>query len=234
MKLIDMKPDFILDSDTETEVIHMHYEEISNGMFYFKHKFLRYDFKGNEIKDPDDYIRIKSLWYIDLESKNRIEIIPFGDFDINDAKVMGSYLYYTKITDKDNDGLLKDDYYSGDIYRIKLKGFGNEYCCDTVPYIFHGFEVASERYIIFRSEDQIPDTEELVFHDLKNKKKAVITNSWDTEEIGYRFILDEQQNPRYVVTKKFIFDGELSSANNKLMCFEWNNFLSKLEWNEIK
>ncbi|MDP4145464.1 MAG: hypothetical protein Q8936_13425 [Bacillota bacterium] len=169
-----------------------------------------------------------------MNNKNRLEILPFGEFDINDTRVMGKYLYFIKITDKDNDGLLKDDYYSGDIYRINLKDFNLEFCCNTVPYIFHGFEAASERYIVFRSEDRILDTTEIVFYDLEDKKKAVLTNSWDTDEMDYRFILDENQNPKYILIKKFIFDGEISSDKNKLMCFEWNNFLRKLGWDELK
>lgn len=220
VKLNDMKSDFILDSDTETEVIYLHHEEISNGMFYFKHKYLKYDFRGNEIKDPHDYIRTNSLFYIDLDNKNKVEVISFGDFDINYAMIIGNYLYFIKVTDKDNDGSLKDDYYSGDIYRINLKNFQVEYCCDTVPYIFHGFELATERYVVFRSEDRIPDTSEIIFIDLENKKKAIFTSSWDEDELNHKFIYDEKKNPIYIVAKKFVSEGTKGSKEDKLMCFQ--------------
>lgn len=233
MKLTDMKSDFILDSDTETDAIHFHYDDITNGMFYFKHRFLKHNFMDREIDDPEDYIRTKSLWYADFKSKTKMEIIPFGEFDINEVSVMGNFIYFTKVTDKDNDGLLKNDYYGGDIYRINLKSFQIEYCCNIEPYNFHGFEVATERYIVFRSEDQIPDTTEIVFIDLKEKKKAVLISVWDYEELDYKFIYDEEQKPIYVVLKRFVLDGDLSSEKDKLMCFDWKEFLGKLEWKEI-
>lgn len=143
-------------------------------------------------------------------------------------------LYFTKIIDKDNDDLLKDDYYGGEIHRINLKSFQVEYCCDIDPYNFHGFEAASERYIVFRSEDQIPDTTEIVFIDLKEKKKAVLISIWDSEEMDYKFIYDEEKKPIYILLKRFVFDGDPSSEKDKLMCFEWEDFLGKLEWKEIK
>lgn len=233
MKLTDIKSDFILDSDTETDAIHLHFEDITNSMFYFKHKLLKHNFMGKEIEDPEDYIRTKSVWYVDFKSKTKIEVIPFGEFDINEARVMGNYLYFTKIIDKDNDGLLKEDYYSGEIHRINLKSFQIEYCCDIEPYNFHGFETATERYIVFRSEDQIPDTTEIVFIDLREKKKAVLLSIWDTEEMDYKFIYDEEHKPIYILLKRFVFDGAPSSEKDKLMCFEWEDFLGKLEWKEI-
>lgn len=236
MKLIDMKAEFILDTDTETEVIHinLNYRNIPNGMFYSKNRYLKYDFYGKEIKNSDDYIRIKSIWYIDFKSKRKIEVVPFGEFDINEAEIMGDYLYYTKITDKDNDGILTGDYYNGQIYRINIENFKVEYCCDIEPYNFHGFEMATEKYIVFRSEDQIPDMEEIVFIDLYNRKKAVLKNSWNIDELDYKFIFDEEKNPIYIVTKKFVNEGVKGSKEDKLMCFEWRNFLNELEWSEIK
>lgn len=233
MKLNDIKPNFILDSDTKAEVIHLHYDDISNGMFYFKHKYLECDFNGKEIKDSDNYIRTKSIWYIDFTTKRKVEVIPFGEFDINQTKKMGNYLYYTKITDMDKDGLLTEDYYHGEIHRINLKSFETEYCCDIAPYNFHGFEMATERYIVFRSEDQIPDTSEIIFIDLKEKKKAVFTSTWDIEELDYKFVFDKEQNPIYIVSKKFVKEGANGSEDDKLMCYEWENFLNQLEWNEL-
>lgn len=234
MKLNDIKSDFAFDSDTETEVIHLHYDDIANGMFYFKYRYLKCDFNGKEIKDSDDYIRTKSIWYIDFLTKTKVEIVPFGEFDVNEARKMGNYLYYTKITDMDNDGLLTEDYSRGEIFRINLKSFRTEYCCDLEHYNFHGFEMATERYIVFRSEDQIPDTAEIIFIDLKEKKKAVFTSIWDTEELDYKFILDKEQNPIYVVSKRFVSEGANGSEEDKLMCYGWDNFLNQLEWNELK
>ena len=33
MKLTDIKSDFILDSDAETDVIHLHYDDITDGIY---------------------------------------------------------------------------------------------------------------------------------------------------------------------------------------------------------
>lgn len=82
---------------------------------------MKYDFKGNEIENLDDYIRFKSIWYIDFRNKTKLEVVPFGEFDVNEAEIMGKYLYFTKITDKDNDDIFKDDYVDGDIYRINIE-----------------------------------------------------------------------------------------------------------------
>ncbi|AGK96497.1 hypothetical protein [Clostridium pasteurianum] len=131
-------------------------------------------------------------------------------------------------------GLLIDDYYSGEIYRINIESFKVEYCCDIEPYNFHGFEMATEKYIVFRSEDQIPDTEEIVFIDLENRKKAVLRNSWDIDELDYKFIFDEEKNPIYIATKKFVNEGVKGSEEDKLMCFEWGKFLNELEWDDLK
>lgn len=239
MKIIDLRPDFILDNDTETEVINtnLHYKDIPNGMFYSKNRYLKRNFKGDKIECPDDYIRVKSIWHIDFKNKTKAEVVPFGEFDVNEAVVMGEYLYFTKIIDKDNDGLLKDDYIDGEIYRIDVESLKVEYCCDIAPYNFHGFEMATEQYVIFRSEDQIPDIEEIVFIDLKNKKKAVLEDNeyWDSCEcMDYRFIFDENQNPIFVMTKRFVNEGDCGSEEDKLMCFEWKNFLNHLEWHDIK
>lgn len=233
MNLTDLKTDFILDSDTDNDSIHLHYEDITNGIIYFKHKFLKHSFMGKEIDNPEDYIRTKSVWYFDFKSKSKIEVISFGEYDINETRIIGNYLYFTKIIDRDNDGILKDDYYGGEIHRINLQSFKAEYCCDIDPYNFHGFEAAEERYLVFRSEDQIPDTSEIVFIDLKEKKKAVLISIWDTEEMDYKFIYDEEQKVEYVLLKRFAFDGDPSFEKDKLMCFRWADFLSKLEWVEI-
>lgn len=233
MKLTDLSTDFIIDNDTESEIIHLDYEDISGGTFYYKYRYLKYDFNGKKIKDSNDYIRVKSIWYINFSSRAKTEVVPFGEFDINEARVMGNYLYYTRITDRDNDGLLKNDYFRGQIYRVNLDNFHSEYCCDIEPYYFHGFEAATEEYIVFLSEDRIPDTSEIVFIDLKNKKKAVITNTWDEEEMDYKFIYDEGKNLRYIVIKKFVSEDSRGSEKDKLMCFEWDSFLKRLDWVEL-
>lgn len=51
--------------------------------------------------------------------------------------------------------------------------------------------------------------------------------------MDYKFIYDEEQKPVYVLLKRFVFDGDPSSGDAKLMCFEWKEFLGKLEWKEI-
>lgn len=236
MKIIDLRPDFIIDKDSATETIHIHdgYKDIPYGFFFTKYKFLSHDFKGNKILDKKDHIRTKSLWYFNFKDKSKHEVIPFGDYDINETSIIGDYFYFTKITDKDRDGTLKDDYDGGEIFRVKINDLQVEYCCDIEPYIFHGFEVATEQYIVFRSEDKIPNTDEIVFVDLKNKTKAILLNDWKNDEMDYKFIFDENGVPVYVITKKFVFENEGGSTNYNLGCFNWDNFLSSLEWENIK
>lgn len=235
MKIIDIKPDFVLDNDTETEIIetNIHFKDIPNSMFYCKVKLLKCDFKGNKIESPDDYIRVKSIWNINFKNKSKTEVVPFGEFDVNDSAIIGKYLYFTKITDKDNDGLLKDDYSGGEICRINVESLKVEYCCNIGSYNFHHFEMGTEQYIAFRSEDQIPDIDEIVFIDLKNKKKAVIENyaySESNECMEYKFIIDESQNPIYIVAKRFV---DSYSEADGLKCTKWENFLKSLEWHDI-
>ena len=203
MKFKDLKPDFILDMDTETEVIHIHlnHEHIPNGLFYSKNRYLKHSFQGKEIMSSDDYIRTKAIWYFDFTKQKKIEVVPFGDFDINQVDIMGNYLYYTKITDKDNDGLLTNDYCHGEIHRINLISFEAHYCCDIHPYNFHGFEVATEKYIVFLSEDQILDTSEIVFIDIENRKKAVVSDSWK-DGLDYKFIFNEEKKTNVCSCKK--------------------------------
>lgn len=236
MKIIDLKPDFIIDQDSETENIHIHVgdKDIPYGFFFTKHRYLSNDFKGNKIMDKEDYIRTKSLWYFNFKDKSKYEVIAFGDYDINQTSIIGDYLYFENITDKDNDGTLKNDYCGGGIYRVKINDLQVEFCCDIEPYNFHGFEVATEQFLVFRSEDQIPDTTEIVFIDLKNKTNAILLDEWNNQEMDYKFIFDENGIPIYVITKKFVFENEVSSKNDNLGCFSWNNFLNKLEWENIK
>ncbi|KPU44276.1 hypothetical protein OXPF_24440 [Oxobacter pfennigii] len=231
MKIIELEPDFILDEDSETEIIHIYevHEDIALGFFYAKYKYLSYDFKGNKIKNKDDYIRTKSIWHINLRDKIKNQVIPFGSYDIN---IIGNYLYFTQIIDKDDDGLLKDDYYHGDIYRVNIYNHQVEFCCCIEPYIFHGFEAASEQFLVFRSEDRIPNIEEIVFVDLVHKQKAVLLNDWHKGEMGYRFISDEHGIPIYVLTKRYVDVREIGSDKDKLGCFNWTGFLNKLEWSK--
>ena len=53
---------------------------------------------GKDIKDADDYIRTKSLWYIDFKSKAKIEVIPFGELDYsNEHYERGIYIEHRLI-----------------------------------------------------------------------------------------------------------------------------------------
>ncbi|WP_238885066.1 hypothetical protein [Clostridium sp. YIM B02551] len=235
MKIIELEPEFILDQDSEMEIIHMDvgYKDIPYGFFYTKYKYLSYDFNGKKIEDKKDYIRTKSLWFVDFSDKSKYEVLPFGDYDINETSIIGNYLYITKIIDKDQDGILEYDYDGGDIYRINIHNLQVEFCCNIEPYNFHGFEVATEQFLVFRSEDQIPDTDEIVFIDLKNKTKAILLNDWNKECMDYTFIFDEFGTPIYVITKRYVNKDEIGSSNDKLGCFSWTNFLNKLKWNSL-
>ncbi|WP_010234206.1 hypothetical protein [Clostridium arbusti] len=58
-----------------------------------------------------------------------MEVVPFEELDINEVEIISNYLYYAKIIDKNNEGLLTYDYYSGEIYRISIESFKIDLKC---------------------------------------------------------------------------------------------------------
>lgn len=210
MRRFEMEPYFIIDTDTETEVIdtNINFYGISNGMFYTKVRYLTSDSQGNQIKNQDGFIRVKVLYHVDLKKNIRTEILPFGEFDIKETKIMGSYLYFIKISNKDHDKELS--YFRKDIYRVNIESLKMEYCCEVVPYDFLNFEMATDQYLIFCSRYETNDLDHIVVVDLINKKKVILGKvQWWNEYVytDYKFIIDENEKLSSVVIKKLINDG---------------------------
>lgn len=236
MKFTNLIPEFILDEDNKTDIIYLENGEIRNGFFYRKCRYLNRDFNGNKIDNPNNYIRTSALWFCDLKAKSKIEIVPFGNYDIYEISLIGNYLYYIKATDKDNDGCLENDDFGGDIFRINIETLKNNFCCNIGTYDFHGFEAADEQFLVFRSEDQLPDTVEEIFIDLVNKRKAVIRSSFDNYpgNVTYKYAYDESDAIGFIIINEYIGEDELGLFDNKLHCFNWTNFINMLDWEDTK
>jgi len=92
MNITDLIPSFELDSDSSDETIF--FTQITpTGFYFFKQKYLSVDFNGEDIVQKGKHIRIRSLWYADLESRSVSELIPYGQFDINSTYFTKPYLY---------------------------------------------------------------------------------------------------------------------------------------------
>lgn len=232
---MDLKPGFIVDSDLEEEVIHFA-ETTETGFYYVKHRHLKSDFLGRPIHNSTEYIRIKSIWYANLLTGEKVELLPFGDFDINYTYISQNYLYFTKNIDKDGDSRLDgQDYESGEVWRISRGTKSLEYCFDIGDYNFHNFILAGERFIIFTSEDTKPDMSEEVVIDLTEKKHAVVsTLHLPGQEYDYIFIKDNSDNPLFLVGKPWVGEGDISSLANKLWCCSWGDVIKQLPWVNIK
>lgn len=233
MELYNIKPSLILDSDTEDEVIYFS-ETTTTGFYYTKNNYLSTDFNNQPITEKDDYIRTKSIWYADLCNNSVSEVLPSGHFDINAIYLAQNYLYILKIVDKDQDGLLNNDYENGEIWRVNRRTHIEEYCFDIGEHNFHGFELASDQFVVFKSEDRIPDVTEIVLVDLKNKRKSTIMNIYESENwFDYRIITDAVGNPTYLLGKRWVSEGEKGSTSNKLGCYSWSSVLDQLQWQSI-
>lgn len=236
LEFVDLEPEIILDEDSNTDIVYLDNGNIQSGFFYRKCRYLSKNFKDNIIEDPRNYIRTNSLWFANLKDKTNIELVPFGNYDISEIHIMGNFLYYIKSTDKDNDGFLENDCDGGDIYRINIHNLKQEYCCSTSTYNFHGFEAADEDFLIFRSEDQIPDTVEEVIWDIINKRKAVLQSRLNLGPgcVDYKYITDESDSIAYVIINEIGRDYMYNSREEKLKCITWEAFKNMLTWENIK
>lgn len=231
---MDLVPSFTVDSDVEEQTIYFS-KTTENGLYYAKHRYLHTDFFGRPIEDRVNFIRIKSIWYTDLTTGQKVELVPFGEFDINNTYLSKDYLYFIKNIDRDGDGILSgQDYESGEVWRINRNTNSLEFCFDIGEYNLHFFEVGGERYVIFTSEDTKPDMTEEVVVDLVERKRAVISSlHLPGKEYDYRFIKDATDNPLFLVAKPWVGEGELSSASNKLWCCSWCDLIKQLHWVDL-
>ena len=230
MEIKDIQPSRILDADQLDEVIHFDSGNYHNSIFFTKYRYLTTDFKGKPIVENEKYIRTKSLWYADLFNGRTEEIVPYGPFDIEENHIAQNYVYFIKILDKDGDGLLAEDYTTGaEIWRVNKRQKTIEFCFDCKEkYTHFNFETANDDVVVFRNEDEVT---ELYFVDLLNHRIARLLIDHDGDnEFDFRFVEDEERNPTYFLTKKWIFEAEPSSPTHTLNCIMWTELLTQLDW----
>lgn len=238
MRISKLKPSLVIDADKHDEVIHFDdSRSVSNGkVVYAKYRQLDVDFNGNQIVCEEEYIRVKSLWCADLSTGRAEELVVYGQFDIENLHSSENYAYFFKVFDKDRDGRLGDaDYLDGtELWRVSLENASVEFCLDCKGYTFHGYAVVSDKFVVFRSEDRLPeDATELIFVDISNRRTAslVVPNGECEGNFTFHFVADTNGNPTHLFTKRWVFEVEPSSPNNTVNCITWEDLLNQLHWN---
>ncbi|WP_379157944.1 hypothetical protein [Paenibacillus sp. sgz5001063] len=202
----------------------------NNDLFISKSLIREYDFNGNAIDRTEDKIRIKSIWMLNSKSNLNHNIIQYGNFDINDAYVTENYFYFVKIVDEDNDGLLLDnDYGSGEMWRINKETFGQEFCFKIKPYNFHRFLSANDSFVVFVSEDRIPDVTEIIFYNIITKKFSVLNNIYENDWYDFRVVNSHNGEPEYFIYKKEV-DEQSENEVTKVEMIYWSDLITQLEW----
>lgn len=205
-------------------------EYSSVEVFISKTCIRKIDFNGNAIGSLEDEIRTRSVWSYNLETDVKKEVIPYAKFDINDSYLAGNYLYYVKIVDEDKDGLLlENDYLTGEMWRLNRTTLNNEFCFKVTPFCFHRFLSANDAYVVFVSEDRIPDITEIVFYDLAAKKYAVLNNSYEKNWYDYRLVNNQNGEPDYFIYKKVT--GKIPGKDRSdVLILKWSELIMQLKW----
>lgn len=229
MEISQLNPTSILDADQIDEVIHFDVFGNQKEFIFAKYRRLTTDFHGKPILDEDKYIRIKSLWYADMVNGNTEELVPYGHYDIQEIHIAQNYVYFIKIVDKDNDGVLDENYGDAEIWRVNKAKKTVEFCFDCKDkYTDFSFETANDNVVVFRNEDEVT---QLFFVDLLNYKVAeLLIDHGGENEFDFSFVEDEKNNPTYLLTKKWIYETEQSSPKYTLNCTEWTQLMKQLEW----
>lgn len=201
-----------------------------DNIFVSKTRIRNCDFHGRVIEHEEDKIRMKSIWLVRKDDSLKKEIIPYGDFDINDVYLTENYLYYVKIIDEDNDGLLlDDDYNSGEVWRVSKTTFKEEFCFKIKPYYFHRFLSANDAYVVFVSEDRIPNVSEIVFYNILTKQFSVLNNDYEKEWYDYRLVNTQKGEPDY-----FIYKNDMDERSDKdplnVHIMNWTDLITQLHW----
>lgn len=223
----DLKPNFILDYDSESEIIDFHWGISEETKFYyFKHKYLP--------TIEEENVRIQSIWCADLVTRETKEVFPFSLLNIDYTENSLDHFYFAGTMVKENDGFFKYDN-QGKIFRINKKTLKYEQCLKINSDYFHGFETVTDNFLVFRYEDHTPDNvTEIIIVDLKNKIKASIFDFWGTEtEYNYELIQNKNGEIQYLLIKRWIKESSSSSETNDLKCFLWNDFIKQLNWSDI-
>ncbi|WP_342565759.1 hypothetical protein NST84_11820 [Paenibacillus sp. FSL R7-0345] len=211
-------------------------EEISflactnDEVFIAKTCIRKIDFNGNVIGSSDKEIRSKSVWKVNHKIDVKQEMIQNGEFDIHDIYLTENYLYYVKIIDEDNDGLLlENDYLNGEMWRVHRTTFVNDFCFKVTPFYFHRFLSANDAYVVFVSEDRVPDITEIVFYDLAAKKYAVFNNRYEKNWYDYRLVNNQYGEPDYFIYKK-VADKRSEQDLSDVQMLKWSELIMQLQW----
>ncbi|MNV48470.1 hypothetical protein D3C71_1403760 [compost metagenome] len=228
MKLSDLKMFQTIITASPNEEIHI-LDEHEGTYFFTKTRIKTEDFKGNKIEDIENEFQITSIWSVNITDGQICEITPYGDFDINDVYITANYLYFVKITDTDHDGLLlEEDYQGGGLWRVHRQTLEQTFCFNIRPYNFHRFLTANDNYVVFVSEDRIPDVTEVVFYDLKTKRFAVLNNVYDYDWCDFRLVDDKKGEPAFLFQKKY--SEGLTQDVPCVNLVTWPDLIAQLDW----
>lgn len=214
---------FSIDYHSDEEVIRLDWQATEEGFYYFKQKYLSPTLLGAQ-SAYDDELRVRSLWYANLKTSEVHEILPYGNFDIEDFRVSSKSYYY----------FLKNDYSAGmQVCRIDSETKTVEFCV-RVDEDFHGFELVTDQYIMYRSEDKIPDVSELVIVDLKNKKiTALAMTRNDTDQYEFLFVIDSEQHIQQLILNRWVPKNEKTTPKDSIICCNWSEVEPLFMWNEL-
>lgn len=202
----------------------------NDEVFIGKTCIRKIDFNGNVIGSPNNEIRTRSVWRLNYTTDVKQEMIQYGEFDINDIYLTENYLYYVKIIDEDNDGLLlENDYLNGEMWRVHRKTLVNDFCFKVTPFYFHRFLSANDAYVVFVSEDRIPDITEIVFYDLAAKKYAVLNNRYEKNWCDFRLVNNQNGEPDYFIYKK-VADKRSKQDLSDVQMLKWSELIMQLQW----
>lgn len=183
------------------------------------------------IPKDEDGIPITSIWMFNTTNETSKEVIPFGDFAIHDAYAAGNYLYFVKIVDVDQDGMLRElDYDYGEMWRVDLSTIKAEPCFMIQPYNFHRILTANDDYIVFISEDRVPDVTEIVFYSIKAQQFSVLNNDYEKDWYDFRIVNQCNGEPDYFIFKKEVVLDINSTELSVVNTIHWQDLISQLKW----
>ena len=212
--------DYAFDVHSDEESIRLDWNHDTSKFYYLKQKFLpNADLKFKN--DDNDLIRFRSIWQIDLLTIKTIEVIPYGNYDIDEFRTCSNnYFYFHQI-----------DYLTGSsIVRFNKSTHEVEKCFQTAE-DFHGFEIVTDRYIVYRSEDREPDLSELIIIDMNNLEFTSIEMIRDDEQqFEFEFLKNENGEIESVMLTRWVPPDVKPSTLDRLVCCKWTDVVKTLTW----
>ncbi|WP_206669743.1 hypothetical protein [Paenibacillus luteus] len=107
-----------------------------------------------------------------------------------------------------------------------------ELCFKVNLFNLHQILSANDEFIIFTSEDRLPDVTEIVFVNIPENQYVVIHNSYETGWYDFRLVNNKNREPDY-----FIFNQEVSMGNVKMdpeiKMIRWLDLIPQLIWEKV-